>query len=151
MSFSTRRRAGFGVSIALLLTAVVVPQATTAQTTGDGVPALAAKAGCATAKSGLAAGVARWLEDCGRVDPKAEPEAAARGAIAARAAQLGLRADGRDLSLLKVDKTHGVTYVRFQQQHNGVPVFAGQVVVQYDRAGQVELINNHTLPNLALD
>ncbi len=111
---------------------------------------LAAQAGCRTAKAGTAPGVARWLEDCGSVDVKAAPEAAARSALAARAQTLGLRADGRDIALLQVQQSSGVTYVRFQQTYQGVPVYLGQVLVQYDRAGKVQLINNHTQAKLAV-
>ena len=143
------------VLVGVVLAALLAPQATLAADSSDAAAArqqLADKAGCGSAKvAAKAPGIARWLEDCGSVNPEAAPETAARRAIAPRAAQLGLRLDGRDLTFLKADKTNRMTYVRFQQTHNDVPVFAGQVVVQYDRAGRVQLINNHTLPNLAVN
>src|SRR5687767_9560930 len=110
--------------IGLLLVTGTTPATLGSDTSGALLAQLADKAGCASAKAGLAVGVARWLEDCGSVNPKAAPEVAARSAIAPRAQQLGLRADGRDLTLLKVDRTDKVDYVRFQQMHEGVPVFA---------------------------
>ncbi|MEO6351055.1 MAG: hypothetical protein ABIP53_10430 [Candidatus Limnocylindrales bacterium] len=146
---SAIRASTLGVTAAM--TTLLAPGASLAADSANASAALAKKAGCGTAKPGNAQGIARWLESCGTVNTKTGPEAAARSAIAARAAQLGLRADGHDLELLKADETEKVTYVRFQQTHNGVPVFTGQVVVQYDRAGNVELINNHTLPNLAVE
>jgi Zn-dependent metalloprotease len=106
---------------------------------------------CAVAKTDAKTGVARWLEGCGNVAMGGSPEAIARGVLKARAPSLGLRADGGDLALSKVDSVAGVTYVRFAQTHKGVPVYLGQVLVQYSQAGTVQLINNHTLPNLNVD
>ncbi|GIV96854.1 MAG: hypothetical protein KatS3mg057_1511 [Herpetosiphonaceae bacterium] len=109
-------------------------------------------AGCAEVKpSYQSAPVARWLEDCGTVDPRGDPELVARMILAGRAQALGLRPDGRDLDLLATQVADDVVYVRFQQTHKGVPVYLGQVLVQYGRAGDVQLINNHTLPNLNVE
>jgi Immune inhibitor A-like, MAM domain/Fungalysin metallopeptidase (M36)/Fungalysin/Thermolysin Propeptide Motif len=114
--------------------------------------AIQAQSGCAVAKFAAAGGGApRWLEDCGRVDPKGNPEAVARRVLAARSAALGLRPDSSDLKLLAVSPTAAATHVRFAQLHKGVPVYLGQVLVQYGKSGDVQLINNHTLPNLNLD
>src|SRR5262245_1423913 len=110
-----------------------------------------AQPGCAVAKSAPAGGAPRWLEGCGRVNPKGAPELVARRALAARAAALGLRPDGSDLQLLAVSPTASATHVRFAQVHKGVPVYLGQALMQYSPAGDVQLINNHTLPNLNLD
>src|SRR5258706_2282270 len=110
-----------------------------------------AQSGCAVAKFAPAGAAPRWLEDCGRVDPKGDPAAVARRALAARSAALGLRSDGSDLKLLSVSPTASATHVRFAQVHKGVPVYLGQVLVQYGASGDVQLINNHTLPNLNLD
>ncbi len=41
--------------------------------------------------------------------------------------------------------------MRFAQVHKGVPVYLGQVLVQYAASGEVQLINNHTLPDLDVD
>jgi hypothetical protein len=139
------------LAVTVVLAALVSPAAAVASDLAEAPAKLAKQAHCGTAKAAAAAGVARWLESCGTVNPNAAPETAARSAIAARAAQLGLRADGSDLAMLRAERTQRVNYVRFQQMHNGIPVFTGQVVVQYDRAGNVRLINNHTLPNLAVD
>jgi hypothetical protein len=136
---------------ALAMLALVAPSATAASGSAEAPAQLAKQAQCAAAKAAIRAGVARWLEGCGAVNPTLAPEAAARSAIAARAALLGLRADGRDLALVRSDQTQKATHVRFQQTLNGVAVFTGQVVVEYDRAGNVLLINNHTLPNLGID
>jgi hypothetical protein len=117
-----------------------------------GMPARAAQgqSGCAVAR-GAVGGPAHWLAGCGRVARRGSPEAIARAALAAHAGALGLRADGADLQLLAVAPTSAATHVRFQQVYAGVPVVAGQVLVQYDASGEIQLINNHTLPDLQLD
>lgn len=132
----------FGGLVILVLSVIggLVRQPATAQAQG----------GCAALRTAAVDGTPRWLEGCGRVDPKADPETAARQALAAEAARLGLRADGRDLQLQAVVANKAATYVRFNQVYQGVPVYLGQVLVQYNRAGEVQLINNHTRPNLTL-
>ncbi|MCW5851196.1 MAG: hypothetical protein KIT87_14060 [Anaerolineae bacterium] len=96
-------------------------------------------------------GFARRLKGCGQVDPKADPETVARAVLKAQAARLGLQADGKDLRLTAVQPTDVATHVRFEQTYKGVPIFLGQVLVQYNRQGAVDLIVNQTLPNLSLD
>lgn len=132
-------------SVLVLLTLVLAPPG--AHATGA---APAAPAACARIVRG-AAGVARWLEHCGTLDAAGDPETVARAVLAARAAELGLRPDGHDLTLLAVQPTRAATHVRFAQIHQGVPVYLGQVLVQYSSTGEVQLINNHTLPDLAVD
>ena len=130
---------------ALMLVALLVSLAP-AQLAG----AARGPADCAAARFN-AAGAARWLAGCGKSDLRAGPEALARAAVLAHAGALGMRADGRDLRLLRVDATPAATHVRFDQVYQGVPVFGGQVLVQYGAAGDIQLINNHTLPNLHVD
>ncbi len=122
----------------------------TAAVAGAPAAAAPAQAGCAELHA-AAGGPARWLAGCGRVGIRGTPEAVARAALAAHAGQLGLRADGGDLRLLGVAPTPAATHVRFDQVYRGVPVFDGQVLVQYSPSGELQLINNHTLPNLQLD
>ncbi len=96
-------------------------------------------------------GFARRLKGCGQVDPTGDPETIARGILKAQAAQLGLKADTQDLQLTAVQPTNVATHVRFAQTYQGIPVFLGQVLVQYNRQGGVDLVVNQTLPNLNLD
>ncbi len=124
--------------LVLLSTLTLEPRATQAQS------------GCDVTKTGDG-GTLRWLERCGKVKLTGTPEAIAREVLAARATALGLRPDGRDLRLLAVTPTAVATHVRFAQVHKGVPVYLGQVLVQYGSDGAVQLINNHTLPNLDVD
>ena len=53
--------------------------------------------------------------------------------------------------MLDVKQAEPATNVRFQQVHKGVPVYLGQVLVKYDQAGEVQLVNNHTLADLDVD
>lgn len=158
MGLAIGRRTRWLMVLALL--AVVVPASSWASQVGGGaaLPAapasaaqIAALAGCADATLHKSANTARWLEACGAVDLTGSPESIARRALAGRAALLGLQADGQDLALLGVQQAADQTYVRFRQIYRGVPVYLGQTLVQYNQAGQVVLINNHTLPNLSLD
>jgi len=110
-----------------------------------------AKARCGRVKENPGTGVPKWLERCGQVDPGESPEKAARTALKPLASSLGLAADGGDLTLLDVKEVEPATNVRFQQVHKGVPVYLGQVMVKYDHAGEVQLVNNHTLADLDVD
>lgn len=133
---------GFALALALLL--AMLPASSGAAATP------AAPATCARTERD-AGGVARWLEYCGTLDAAGDPETVARGVLAAHAAELGLGADGRDLTLLAVQPTGVATHVRFGQLYKGVPVYLGQVLVQYTRDGTVQLINNHTVSGIAVD
>jgi len=114
-------------------------------------PPILAQAGCASAKSPDPAGVPRWLEGCGRVDPRGTPEQIARRALAANASALGLRSADADLALESVGKSAGATHVRFAQRYKGLPVYLGEVLVQYGPDGAIQLINNQMAPGLSLD
>ena len=110
-----------------------------------------ARPGCVATKFADPDEPTRWLESCGRVDPRGDPEQVARQVIAEQIGKLSLSADSSNLSLLAVQKSPTVTHVRFSQLHKGVPVYLGQILVQYDASGVVQLINNHTRPNLNVD
>ena len=86
-------------------------------------------ASCDGARVDKAAGVARTLSDCGRVDIGRGAEGAARQALGRFSAALGVRSNTRDLRVLRVTPTSAGPRVRFQQFVNGVPVRNGQVAV----------------------
>lgn len=98
-------------------------------------------------------GIARRLKDCGVVNPQGDPETIARAALAgpARRSAMALDSAQSTLALTAVQPSPATTTVRFQQLHKGVPVFLGQALVQYSKAGNVDLIVNNTLPNLNVD
>jgi Zn-dependent metalloprotease len=62
----------------------------------------------------------------------------------------GVRDQARELTVKrqKAD-SGGRSIVRFRQQHNGVPVFAGEVVVHLDRALNVQVAIGELLPEIA--
>ena len=126
----------------------------TAQAQGpapSGAGASAAGTGCNSVKTDSATGAIRQLTDCGTVDTRRAPESVARGILAGLAPRLGLQRDGRDLALATVRQTDAATHVRFQQVHKGVPVYLGEVLVQYTPQGKAQWILNQTLPNLDMD
>jgi bacillolysin len=66
------------------------------------------------------------------------PEAAARRFLASYGDLFGAADEARQLRLRRVaEADNGRANVRFQQVHNGVPVFAGELVVNLDRVGDV--------------
>ncbi|MFN8484539.1 MAG: immune inhibitor A [Anaerolineae bacterium] len=107
--------------------------------------------GCASVKTDSATGAIRQLTDCGIVDTRRDPETVARSILGGLAPQLGLQRDGRDLALNTVRQTDVATHVRFQQMHKGVPVYLGEVLVQYTPQGKAQWVLNQTIPNLDVD
>jgi Zn-dependent metalloprotease len=80
------------------------------------------------------------------------PEAAARGFMAVYGELFGLRDQDQELALMRVRAAdRGRSFVRFQQVYQGVPVVAGELIVQTDAANNVVSANGEILPDLALD
>lgn len=78
-------------------------------------------------------------------------EAAARGFLNQHRAALGIAPDV-GFSVMRVRKTNGRTYVRFQQTYSGLPVFGAQVNVQLNPAGKVvsvlsDIMRDTSLPS----
>ena len=92
---------------------------------------------CEGARLDKAAGVARRLSDCGRVEMSRGAEAAARQALGRLANALGVRHDTRDLALMRISPTSAGPRVRFQQSVAGVPVHNGQLTVALGNDGAV--------------
>ena len=77
----------------------------------------------------------------------ASPARIARAFLARRASDFGIDSGTRNLSLRSARKASaGRSVVRFQQLHNGLPVFGGGLVVNLDRGGNVLSVNGDTLP-----
>lgn len=106
---------------------------------------------CGGARFDKAAGVARSLSDCGRVDMARGPEGAARQALGRLAGALGVRRDTGDLTLMRVSKTSAGPRVRFQQYVGGVPVRNGQVAVALGNDGSVTYVGNGAAAATTLD
>ena len=87
-----------------------------------------------------------------RVAPGASPVDAARGFMATYGPLFGVQDQARELTV-KREKADagGRSIVRFSQRHNGIPVFAGEVVVNLDRAQNVQAATGELLPDIDLD
>jgi Zn-dependent metalloprotease len=108
-------------------------------------------ASCDVARLDKAAGVARSLGDCGRVDMAAGAEGASRQALGRLSGALGVRRDTSDLGLMSVSRTSAGPRVRFQQFVGGVPVRNGQVAVALDPDGSVIHVGNGAVAATKLD
>ncbi|MEA2134061.1 MAG: hypothetical protein QOC68_1970 [Solirubrobacteraceae bacterium] len=108
-------------------------------------------ASCDGARVDKAAGVARTLSDCGRVDLARGAEGAARQALGRFAGALGVRRDTRDLRVMRVFPTAAGPRVRFQQFVKGIPVRNGQVAVALAKDGSVSHVANSAVAATALD
>ena len=108
-------------------------------------------ASCDGARVDKAAGVARTLSDCGRVDLGRGAEGAARQAVGRFAGALGVRRDTRGLRVMRVSPTSAGPRVRFQQFVKGVPVRNGQVAVALAEDGSVSHVANSAVAATELD
>lgn len=82
--------------------------------------------------------------------PAARAESAARQFLTEYGALFGLKAAPELGVLRNVQRPDGRTYLRFQQQHAGVPVFGGELIVQLDAAQAVEVVIGEVQPDLDL-
>ena len=108
-------------------------------------------ASCDAARVDKAAGVARSLSDCGKVDLGRGAEGAARQAIGRLSGALGVRRNTSDLGLMRNVQTGAGPRLRFQQFVEGVPVRNGQVAVALDKDGSVIQVGNSASPDKTLD
>lgn len=77
---------------------------------------------------------------------------AAQSAIQPYAAQFGLSNAAQDLRLLNsANGQTGSTSYRFQQTYQGVPVIAGELIVNVNAAGRLAAISGEVSPNLNLN
>ncbi len=75
---------------------------------------------------------------------------AARAFLARNARLFKLRADLRDLRLSRQVEDIGGTSLTFEQEHDGIPVFEGSVVVGFDPDGSIIHVRNEHIPDLTL-
>jgi bacillolysin len=78
----------------------------------------------------------------------ATPESAARAFLASYGPLFGLRDQARELTLMRQETLPGRSFVRFQQRYLGVPVLAGELIVQTDARRAVVSANGEALPDL---
>ena len=82
----------------------------------------------------------------------ASPVAAARSFMAEYGALFGISDASRELTVTAQDATPvGRSFVRFQQVYAGVPVIAGEVIIQTDGAGNVVSASGELVPTPSLD
>lgn len=80
------------------------------------------------------------------------PEAAAGGYMAACGSMFGLENAARDLTVSRtVTDADGRSMVRYQQTFNGVPVLAGEFIVNLSSDRQVTSVIGEALPNVRVD
>jgi hypothetical protein len=106
---------------------------------------------CDAARADRAAGLARSLSACGRVDLSRGAEGAARQALGRLSGALGVKADTSDLRVMRVSPTGAGPRVRFQQYAGGVPVHDGQVAVALGRDGSVTQIGSSAARTAGFD
>ena len=68
------------------------------------------------------------------------PEEMARQFLAARASELGVRADGSDLRHRVTSSGKATTTVRFEQTYRGVPVYRAETTVSMNRASEISFV-----------
>jgi Zn-dependent metalloprotease len=81
----------------------------------------------------------------------ATPEQAARAFLASYGQLFGLSSPDRELTLMQQEALAGRSFVRFQQVYQGIPVLAGELVVQTTAQRAVASTNGEILPGLQLD
>jgi Zn-dependent metalloprotease len=98
-----------------------------------------------------AGSAARPAASRARLGPRANPRATARAFMSRYSSLFGIRDAARDLRITRESRAAGgSTFVRFEQQHAGVPVIAGELTVQVDAAGNVISAIGEASPELAL-
>jgi Zn-dependent metalloprotease len=80
------------------------------------------------------------------VDPETAPETVARAFLARYGYALGISDQARELDVTSVRQPAGRHVVRFQQVLSGVPVFAGELVVNLDDGGNMLSLGGEALP-----
>ncbi|MCP5449373.1 MAG: M4 family metallopeptidase [Gammaproteobacteria bacterium] len=93
------------------------------------------------------------LEQPAPLDPSAPAEAAARHFLNVYGKWFGVLDPQRELKLLRTQESldRGRSSVRFQQAYQGIPIFAGEMIVNLDAAKNVTSVNGKILPNIVLD
>ncbi len=80
------------------------------------------------------------------------PETAARSFLDEYGPAFGIRDQSEELSVMKTRSIadQGRSFVRFQQQYNGVPVMGGELIVQV-KDNNIVSVNGEAVPDIVLD
>jgi bacillolysin len=82
----------------------------------------------------------------------ASPEEAARGFLATYGVLFGLKDPFSELTVMKEGMLEGdLAFVRFQQTYQGVPIVAGELIVQVNAGRNIVSANGEILPDLDLN
>jgi bacillolysin len=80
----------------------------------------------------------------------ATPEQLSRTFLSAYGQLFGLRSQDRELTLMQQERVSDRNFVRFQQVYQGVPVIAGEIVVQTNQQRAVMSANGELMPELQI-
>jgi bacillolysin len=80
----------------------------------------------------------------------ATPEQVSRAFLSIYGPLFGLRGQERELTLMQQQRLGGRDFVRFQQMYQGIPVIAGEIVVQTNQQRAVMSANGEVMPDLQL-
>jgi len=96
--------------------------------------------------------VGRALAHPSALSASASSEDAARGFLAVYGRLFGLRDQSRELIVRRaVDRDGGRASVRLQQTHQGIPILAGEIIVNLDAARNVLSVGGEILPDVAVN
>ncbi len=135
------------IAIGALTAVAVIPASAAASVRDDFGPAANVTVHPETGKAAFVA------TEQGRALPaptKGSPEAVALAFLDDHAGAFGIAGDDSSLSVSKVTPVDGGTSVRVQQEENGVPVIAGELIVNLDSAGEVLSVSGETSPSPGL-
>ena len=80
------------------------------------------------------------------------PEQAARGFLTEHGSPFGLTDQAQELTVQRQTVAgRGRTFVKFQQEHRGIPVFGGELIVQVGANDHIVSANGEILPDIELD
>ncbi|MFN8634517.1 MAG: hypothetical protein U0893_11725 [Chloroflexota bacterium] len=86
-----------------------------------------------------------------RAPANATPEVAARSFLTTYAPLFGVKDQSRELKVKRERAADdGRSILRFTQQHNGIPVFAGEIVVHLDKGQNVQVATGELLPEITV-
>ncbi|MDA8429962.1 MAG: M4 family metallopeptidase [Geobacteraceae bacterium] len=86
------------------------------------------------------------------IKPEATPEAAALGFMKEYGTLFGITTPDEGLKVRrKTSNAAGHSFVRFQQVHQGIPVFGGELVVQTGRLNGVLSVSGKAVPHLQME
>jgi len=78
----------------------------------------------------------------------ASPERLARSFLQRYGSLFGVADQGQELALMRQTTVNGAAFVRFQQQHAGVPVLGGELIVQLSAGRAIVSASGELLPNI---